>query len=642
MKLIEVRVQKFRNIIDSEPVSIQPDVTCLVGKNESGKTAFLDALYRLRPKRQNSTFSVCDQYPAWLEKRDRLNGEDLEKMQPISACFEVEDRDVEVLQSTFGWDVLSSRRVCLAKAYNGALSWAMETDEAAFVRHVLGVVQLPQGAEVRVGHLQTIRGLWDFIGQLKAGSARSGERVMGQEVGDDLEAYLKEALGDGDLAQAVGRSLEPLVPTFMYFSEFSRLPYSVEIHRVLTADPATLEDGELTARSLLRLAAASDDYLAAPNYERRRRELENVANALTDDVLTYWSQNRELRVQPDITQRTESTPEGTLTVLDEFKIRIWDQRHLLSLPFDQHSSGFRWFFSFLAAFSEYEHTAEPLVILLDEPALGLHARAQRDFLRFIDERLSPRCQVIYTTHSPFMIPSSKIERVRLIEDQGVERGAKTSVDLTSSDPDTLFPLQGAIGYDLVQDLLTAPHNLVVEGTSDFTYLTVLSDYLRELPGRTPLDEHWSIVPVGGSHIVPAFVALLGHHLDVTVLVDARKRAQRKLSGLANQGILRANRIVSLGQVIGAKLAGIEDVFEPTDYLMLYNRSFDRSWNVTDLDGAGPIVGQIARREGIEPFDHGRPAEELLRHRGEILPQLSVETLDRFDALFKVLNATQSM
>jgi predicted ATPase len=58
----------------------------------------------------------------------------------------------------------------------------------------------------------------------------------------------------------------------------------------------------------------------------------------------------------------------------------------LSLPFDEHSSGFRWFFSFLAAFSEYENAQAPIVILLDEPALSLHARAQADFLRFIEER----------------------------------------------------------------------------------------------------------------------------------------------------------------------------------------------------------------------------------------------------------------
>ena len=98
-------------------------------------------------------------------------------------------------------------------------------------------------------------------------------------------------------------------------------------------------------------------------------------------------------------------------------------------------------------------------------------RAQADFLRFINERLAPKRQVLYSTHSPFMVEPGGLDRVRLVEDKGQELGSVVSADVTSTDPDTLFPLQGALGYDLVQHLFIAPHNLVVEGTSDFTYLT---------------------------------------------------------------------------------------------------------------------------------------------------------------------------
>ena len=68
MRLIEARVRMFRHILDSDPVVVQPDVTCLVGKNESGKTAFLQALQRLNPARGNLKISSASQYPAWLEK----------------------------------------------------------------------------------------------------------------------------------------------------------------------------------------------------------------------------------------------------------------------------------------------------------------------------------------------------------------------------------------------------------------------------------------------------------------------------------------------------------------------------------------------------------------------------------------------
>jgi len=210
----------------------------------------------------------------------------------------------------------------------------------------------------------------------------------------------------------------------------------------------------------------------------RKRELENVANSISHDVLKYWTTNPELRVMIDITQQTVSSPQGQQTVLDELKIRLWDDRHLLSLPFDERSTGFRWFFSFLVAFSEFEYSKRPIIILLDEPGLGLHARAQKDFLTFIDERLAERCQVIYSTHSPFLVQPDHLERARLVEDKGRQNGSRITSDVLATDKDTVFPLQGALGYDLAQHLFIAPHNLVVEGTSDYTYLLLLSSFLK--------------------------------------------------------------------------------------------------------------------------------------------------------------------
>jgi predicted ATP-dependent endonuclease of OLD family len=375
-----------------------------------------------------------------------------------------------------------------------------------------------------------------------------------------------------------------------------------------------------------------------PDYECRKRELENVANALTDDVNKYWSQNRELRVQPDITQRTEKHPNGQQVVLDELKLRIWDNRHSLSLPFTDHSAGFQWFFSFLAAFSEYEYHDPPMIILLDEPAVGLHARAQADFLRFIEERLAKRCQVIYTTHSPFMVQPSKLERVRLVEDRGKEEGAVVSSDVLTRDRDTLFPLQGALGYDLVQHLFVAENNLVVEGTSDYAYLKVISDYLAS-KARRCLDTKWSIVPVGGADLIPTFVALLGNHLKVTVLVDSRKDGVQRLQRMAKDGYLEKQRIILLGEVLNRKRADIEDLFEVDEYLELYNKAFGKAIKRADLQGNDPIVERIARHEGVSRYDHGRPADVLLRERETILTMLSEATLKRFEDLFERINRT---
>lgn len=83
-----------------------------------------------------------------------------------------------------------------------------------------------------------------------------------------------------------------------------------------------------------------------------------------------------------------------------------------------------WFFSFLVWFSQVKKNyGQNLILLLDEPGLGLHAKAHEDLLRCIREKLGPQAQVIYSAHSPFMIDSDDLASVRTVEDASTETGA---------------------------------------------------------------------------------------------------------------------------------------------------------------------------------------------------------------------------
>src|SRR5579863_450680 len=634
MRLIKAQINNFRNILDSSPVHIEPTVTCIVGKNESGKTAFLQGMYRLNPAHASAKFSILQQYPAWLEKQHRREGKDLEHSRPVRAIFELEASDLSILESRFGQGTLTSKQVTVEREYSGKQWFDFQADERGAVRHILRDVKLPADFVDSGASATTFAGVDQLVQNLsKEGGEHS--KAASEAVATAKAKLLGKA---ADLRKALLEGIDQLAPRFFYFDEYSSLPGTIKIRELLGKKREDLTEDEATARSLLELAGAESEYLLNPEYEVRKRELENVANSITHDVLKYWSTNPELRVMIDITQKTEQTPQGQQSVLDELKIRLWDDRHLLSLPFDQRSTGFRWFFSFLAAFSEFEHSTKPIIILLDEPGLGLHARAQKDFLRFIEDRLSHRCQVIYSTHSPFMVEPDHLERARLVEDKGRDIGSRITSDVLSTDKDTLFPLQGALGYDLAQHLFVAPHNLVLEGTSDYTYLLLVSSFLKE-KGREGLDDKWSLVPVGGADLIPSFVALLGHHLEVTVLLDSRKEGNQRLSKLVEQGILAKNRIIGIGEIIGVKLADLEDLFEPTEYLSLFNRAFGSTLTETDLVGTDPIVSRIARHIKQERFDHGRPADVLLRQRDTFLASLSPNTLDRFERLFKRVNAT---
>ena len=635
MKLIQFQVNHFRNFIDSSPIKVESNITCLVGKNESGKTALLHALYRLNPARSNVGFSLQEQYPAWLEKQHRLQGIQLNKVTPITACFELEKSDKDLVEEKLGVNIITNNQIYLTRDYSGSLSYDISIDENKYVKYLISQRNIPKYLLKEILKNTTIEFLIENIEKIQERSNVT-EEVKGEL--KDLVENLNSDIKNKSLSTSILKIIESRVPSFFYFHTYSTLPYSAEIDKILNSAESELDDDEITARSLLRLAAADDEYLLNPDYEKRKRELENVANSLSDDVLKYWTQNSSLRVLPDITQKTIDIPQGRKSVLDELKIRIWDGSHLLSLPFNEHSTGFQWFFSFLAAFSEFEYKETPVVILLDEPALGLHARAQSDFLKFIEERLTPRHQVMYTTHSPFMIQPNNLERVRIVEDKGRENGASISADIMSTDSDTLFPLQGALGYDLIQHLFINEHNLVVEGTSDFTYLTVISDYLKENK-KTSLDEKWCIVPVGGIDLIPTFVALLGHHLDITVLIDAQRTGHQKLSTLSKQGYLSQKKIITIGNVLKRSYADIEDLFSESDFIELFNKTFSDNISVENLDGTDPIISKICRFKNIKRFDHGKIADYFLRNRDIILPKLSMESYNNFETLFININKT---
>lgn len=631
MRLVSFEVHKFRNIVDSGRVDVQPDVTCLVGKNEAGKTAMIQALYRLRPARAAS-FSVQDDYPRWQLIPDRKTG-DPEKAVPITATFALDADDVSGIEKLTGPGVLKSKEITFSRRYDGYTVVHVTVDDKQAVTNLLKDYDLSAAANAVVDKESV-----QAVAKAVEAARETGETA--DEVLTQLDAVAENAqvlLGEQSrLIDAVGAVLRARIPQFFYFSDYSILPGRVDLAELAgEEEPGT--SGLQTARALLALADTDPNLLGAEDYEARKAELEAVSNELTAQVFEYWKQNKELQVQIDVDKETVSEPNGQTAVARFLDIRVHDRRHGYTGNFGQRSSGFQWFFSFLAAFSEFESYDSPVIVLLDEPALGLHGRAQADFLRFINERLASSRQVIYTTHSPFMIETGKMERVRIVEDRGPKEGSQVTSDVFTTDRDSLFPLQAALGYDIAQSLFIGPDNLLLEGTSDFTYLTVLSDFLAT-KGRTTLSERWTPLPTGSGSNIATFVALLGGHLDVTVLIDSDTKGSQKLTELAVRGLLDADRLITVGAVLGVKNADIEDIFSPGDYLKLYNGAFGEQRKVGELPDGDRIVKRLLALRGSD-YNHGLPADYLLRNRPDLLDAFTDTTLDQFERLFVALNAT---
>jgi hypothetical protein len=614
MKITSARVRDFKSVTDSTEVELDERVTCLVGKNESGKTACLEALYRWKPlpTGHHDSFEPLRDFP---RARYSLERDTLATLAPIEVTVELEEDDLKALAAEFGDGVVGQQSYTRSRRYDN--TWTVSdltVDEAAYVKARVAKAGLtaavPEGSE-------TVAALVQALG------------AISEESPDALA--LATELAEFELSSAVRMSLQKHYPSFLYFDVYSALPGRVSIPR-LQQHEADLDSGERTALALLKLAGVATADFDEDAYEARRAALEAASNVITKQLFEYWSQNDGLLVELDLDFKS---PPGLRTgeVAPFLDIRIRNLRHGVSLNFGERSAGFVWFFSFLAAFSEYRDSDEPLVLLLDEPGLGLHAAAQADLLRYIEERLAPKHQVIFSTHSPFMVDPTHLERVRTVEDVD-GKGTTVSKDVLSTNRDTLFPLQAALGYELAQTLFVGPDNLVVEGPADLIYLTVMSEHLRSL-GRSSLDPRWVIVPVGGLDKIPTFVALLGAHLNVAVVMDSAAGGSQKINSLIERGVIEANRVVPLNTITGGKEADIEDLFDEAFYLQLVKDSGVGTVAKTKLPAGARIVKRV--EQVIGAYDHYRPARHLLETPG-LLAKIDDPTLDRFADLFERLNA----
>ena len=142
--------------------------------------------------------------------------------------------------------------------------------------------------------------------------------------------------------------------------------------------------------------------------------------------------------------------------------------------------------------------------------------------------------------------------------------------------------------------------------------------------------------MGGAGKVATFVALLGARLSVTVLVDTDAKLNQELTSLITKGLLEGQRLITVGQISGAKKADIEDLFTVEEYLAMYNSAFGTTVTPADLEADDSLP--IVKRFGVE-FDHGLPAEQMLRDPERFVDSLSIETLKRFEKLFSLVNRT---
>jgi hypothetical protein len=638
LKLVSAKVTYYRSVEDSGEFAVEPDVTCLVGKNESGKTTVLQALYQLNPVGRPDLEEVVD-FPAKLTRRRKGWGPK-EKVPVVEATFRYDDDEIEQIERDLGPGALHSPEFTLTIGYRDTRrTYGHRYNEAAIVKHLRSELDLPSAGAATINATSTVADLLEALDGLEEPPAAA------TELAERIRKWRRENVG----LYLIDEYAEPLMPKFVYFGDYDVMPGKVSIPDLIRRrDAGTLTRGELALLSLLAMADVSlEDFQKTDKHERLIRELENSGNVISEEVFEYWSQNTDLEVQLEVLP----IEDGAQPPLNEgpiLQIRVRNQRHKVSVPFDDRSRGFVWFFSFLAYFNDLEEAEDnDLILLLDEPGLSLHGRAQEDLLKLIDGRLAPEHQVLYSTHSPFMVSSRNLQRVRTVVDQD-KVGTKVSADVLKADTDTAFPLLAAMGIEMTQTLFIGEHTLLLEGPSDLIYLDVLSD-AAEAAGRAGLDPRWVKTPIGGAGKLSTFATLLGaNRLNVAVLIDSSTKDTQAVKRLRDNSQLAANGLVEVSEFTGTGDADIEDLFEPDFYLDLVNRAYHAELpnpiTTADLNTSDPrIVRRVEvyfRQHNIAGgrFSHYKPSAVLIREQAALIPRLSTATLERAERLFARLNS----
>ncbi len=295
--LESIKIRRFRNFVDPAPISIEPDVTALVGKTESGKSTLLHALFRLNPANNGykRTFDATEDYPRWRLTPDRRN-ENLSDILPISATFIVEDSELTELAAAMGVPALPSGSRCqMIRDYeNRSGIWIRLTVEQA-VRCCASVVG-PEDADLKplvtASSLQEIPGL---VKQVVTDLEASGETARAAAI-KKLPAQIKhyETLVSGAANDEHRKALLARVPKFFYFSNYAILPGAINLTDLLAKDEDDLNESEQTALALLRFAGVSGEEFVDSDIESRKAELEAAAIDLSRQVFEYWKQNEDL------------------------------------------------------------------------------------------------------------------------------------------------------------------------------------------------------------------------------------------------------------------------------------------------------------------------------------------------------------
>ena len=534
MKAIRFRVQNFRNIDDSDWITLEK-ITAFVGRNESGKTSLLKALHKFNPAMQEP-YDAQREFPRDRYTSDYVSSGSKGEDWPVcSVEFDISEELRIEIGKLLEENGESPQKVTATRYYDGTLKleYAPEIEEKplspepvlsaldAFAKSARRLEAPDADEEEATAEQRTELISWAtewrdaFKDEDDLRSNEEAERLA--RLSDEVETWsnpqtadMVETLQDAvapvldaakklSVLDQIDEMITSNLPVLIYFENYGILDSAIWLPRFLEdleqnvthprvrtvnamfkhvglnpRDIAELGDGE--ARRMQEQGDEPTPEQIATDQQRmeeRAIKLNSASIDISNKFSKWWPQRRhKIRYHAD----------GDL-----FRIWVTDNlREDVEIEFEARSKGFQWFFSFYLVFLvESDDGHKDAILLLDEPGLHLHPTAQQGLIAFF-ERLSEKNQLAYTTHSPFLIDGEHLHRIRPVKEDDTGH-SRITAETWPEDRETIFPLQAAAGYAMLRELFQHRKNVLVEGMTDFYYLQALSQQCAK-SGRMSLSD----------------------------------------------------------------------------------------------------------------------------------------------------------
>ena len=593
MRLRKFRVQAFRCIHDSGDIVVG-DLAAFVGRNESGKTTILQALTMLDKDEFISELDLCDEMTERLKSEIRI----------VEGDFELNRDETEIVKERFPGLELKKLKIFRTnknpeiqydfddikidqKEDENLEYWQNITKQLSnFVESIPNYISKKLDTDFFTGNTvkdkQIIQAELDEFSNTIRAIATEEQQVISEweETYTDIIKNVEKILIDNTESEALKKFIgDNLHPRFVYFSDYKKILGNINLAEYIKesedGSAAGIEyiegfDRAETVRNLLYLAELEIEKLEELKSSPSKliKFLNTASKNLTQRLNPSWKGeaiNVELRLNPGNIL--------SVVISDIHKDGTITNTGLLN----RRAEGFKWTFSFIVNFAAETQRSElkEAILLLDEPARNLHPTQQAGISDLL-KNLAGSNQVLYATHSPFMIFDYTPGNLLVVELDRKKHLSKIFYDYWKADDATLTPILYGLAKGLVDSITDREVGnnsrplIIVETMSDTMYLNAFDKFLQDPNiSMNPLN----VVPAYTKNsVLPLSIFHHNHGYNTFVLLDNDYESKQIAEQLKNNKFSETQIIFF--ESGGNLLQSIEDYMVTEDYLYAVNQTYE--------------------------------------------------------------------